>query len=87
MAKHRKPEPSSSLAHGISKDPNLFAFGLNVLCEQCKNLYSAGPSMVQCPQFYTAVVFALHPENILSAAYKFGSSRPIYMASSPKRQR
>ncbi|ETI57363.1 hypothetical protein F443_00331 [Phytophthora nicotianae P1569] len=30
--------------------------------------------MVQCPQFYTAVVFALHPENILSAAYKFGSS-------------
>ncbi|KAF1786227.1 hypothetical protein GQ600_5549 [Phytophthora cactorum] len=64
-------EPSSSPVHGISKDPNLFAFSLNILRERCKKLCSVEPSMVECPQFYKAVMFARHPEKILSTACNF----------------
>ncbi|KAF4046585.1 hypothetical protein GN244_ATG00975 [Phytophthora infestans] len=37
-------------------------------------LYSSCPSMAPWPQFYRAIIFALHPEKIPSAACKFGSS-------------
>ncbi|KAG6960997.1 hypothetical protein JG687_00007915, partial [Phytophthora cactorum] len=62
---------TSSPVHGISKEPNLFAFSLKILRERCQKLYLVGPSMVEWPPFYKAVVFALHPEKIPSAACNF----------------
>ncbi|ETO83078.1 hypothetical protein F444_02845 [Phytophthora nicotianae P1976] len=69
-----KPAPSTSLLHGISKDPNLFAFCLNTLRERCRKLYKIGPAYVEWPKFYKAIMFTLHPEKISSAACDFGSS-------------
>ncbi|ETP26757.1 hypothetical protein F441_00644 [Phytophthora nicotianae CJ01A1] len=69
-----KPAPSTSLLHGISKDPNLFAFCLNTLRERCRKLYKIGPAYVEWPKFYKAIMFTLHPEKIPSAACDFGSS-------------
>ncbi|KAG1701110.1 hypothetical protein DVH05_011351 [Phytophthora capsici] len=68
------PAPKTSLLHGISKDPNLFAFCLNTLRERCKKLYNTGPAHVEWPKFYKAIMFTFHTEKIPSAACDFGSS-------------
>ncbi|ETP28460.1 hypothetical protein F442_22247 [Phytophthora nicotianae P10297] len=65
------PAPKTSLLHGISKDPNIFAFCLNTLRERCKKLYKFGPAHVEWLKFYKVIMFT---EKIPSAACDFGSS-------------